>query len=113
MSDSNEHYKLISTPIISKEDGEQICIFNTTQKVKEIYDDDKFSKIVNVKGRFFEKDKVRNCILDDARYFDYDKKTNTVLIRIVDKNEPYFRIEIPINIDHIQKWIRYNDDIDL
>ena len=112
MTESNGHYKLISTPIISK-DGEQICIFNTTQKVKEIYDDDKFSKIVNVKGRFTEKDKVKNFILDDARYFDFDKKTNTVLIRIVEKNIPGFRIEIPINMDHIQKWIRYNDDIDL
>ena len=113
MSESNTHYKLIATPLISK-DGEQICIFNTTQKVKEIYDDDKFSKIVNVKARFIEKDKVKHFILDEARYFDFDKKTNTVLIRIAEKNIiPGFRIEIPINIDHMQKWIRYNDDIDL
>ena len=111
MSESNAHYKLISTPIISK-DGEQICIFNTTQKVREVYDDDKFSKIANVKARIFETGNVKSCVLD-VRYFDYDKITNTVLIRIIDKNILGFRIEIPVNIDHMQKWIRYNDDIDL
>ena len=112
MTELNAHYKLISTPIISK-NGEQICIFNTTQDVKQIYDDDKFSKIENVKGRILETDKIKNCVIEDARYFDYDKNTNTILIKIIQKNIPGFQIEIPINIDHMQRWIKYNEDIDL
>lgn len=108
------NYKVISTPIMSK-DGEQICIFKTTKIQKEVYDDDKFSKIINVKGRVMDAYKNLNkdkCI-DSARYYDYDKTTNKIVIRIKDTNVPGFWLEVPIDIDHMFKWIKYNEDIDL
>jgi len=111
---SNENYKVVSTPILSK-DGEKICIFSTTKVEKEFYDDDKFSKIINVKGTVMDSDKKlnKNLTINRARYYDYDKTTNTVVIRVEDTNVPEFWLEIPIDLNHMYKWIKYNDDIDL
>ena len=111
---SNESYKVVSTPIMSK-DGEQICIFSTTKTEKEFYDDDKFSKIMNVKGRVMDSNKNLNKgqSIDGARYFDYDKTTNIIVIRVDDTNVPGFWLKIPIDLNHMYKWIKYNDDIDL
>lgn len=114
MSDLNENYKVVSTPIMSK-DGEQICIFSTSKIEKEFYDDDKFSKIINVKRIVMDIDKNLKTYqsIDRARYYDYDKTTNSIVIRIDDTNAPGFWLEVPINLDHMFKWIKYNEDIDL
>lgn len=114
MSDPNENYKVVSTPIMTK-DGEEICIFSTTKVEKEFYDDDKFSKIKNVKGRVMDASQNlnKNQRINGARYYDYDRTTNTIVLKIDDSNVPGFWLEIPIDLDHMYKWIKYNDDVDL
>jgi hypothetical protein len=78
-------------------------------------EDQKFSKINDVKGRVMDQDNNINPrgIIDSAKFDCYNKDTNTVVIRIDDTNVPGFWLEIPLNLNQLQDWIKYNEDIDL
>ena len=69
--------------------------------------------ISQVKGRVMDGDGNINKfgVIDGARIQYYDHESNTLRLRIDDSNVPGFWMEININLDNLERWLKLEKDV--